>query len=88
MPGIWQKIEGRHNFWFVFQRLARGAMTASAALCLLLVLLNVVWAPQTFLPTSSYVDALMAEQAAEKTDYTEDIRSAPVTDEALQAFHQ
>jgi hypothetical protein len=88
MPNLWQKIEARHNFWFIFQRLARGAMTASAALCLLLLLLNIVWAPQALLPASSYVDALVAEQTAEKTDYTEDIRMAPVPDEALQALHQ
>lgn len=84
MPGLWQKIEARHNFWFVFQRLARTAMTASAALCLLLLLLNIVWAPKAFLPASSYVDSLVAEQTAEKTDFTEDIRNTPANDEALQ----
>ncbi len=46
MTGLWQKIEARHSFWFVFQRLARAATTACAALCLLLLVLNFVSAPQ------------------------------------------
>ena len=76
MPRVWMKIEARHSFWFVFRRLAQGAMTACAALCLLLVLLNVYSASQalSFLP--SYTDVLMAEHTAEQTDFTEAIRSS------------
>ena len=36
MPALWQKIEARHSFWFTFVRFGRGALTASAAVCLLL----------------------------------------------------
>ena len=76
MPRVWMKIEARRSFWFVFRRLAQGAMTACAALCLLLVLLNVYSASQalSFLP--SYTDVLMAEHTAEQTDFTEAIRSS------------
>jgi hypothetical protein len=74
MPGVWQKIEARRSFWLVFQRPARAIMTASAALCVLLVLLNVVSSAQHHVPAPTYVDALMAEHSAENTYYTEAIR--------------
>jgi hypothetical protein len=76
MPRMWMKIEARRSFWFVFERLARTAMTACAALCLLLVALNVYSASQAVLSAPSYTDALMAEHTAEQTDYTEAIRSS------------
>lgn len=87
LPGLWQKIEARHNFWFVFQRLARTTMTACAALCLILLLLNFIAAPQTHLPAPTYVDALMADHTAEKTYYTEAIRSTPSAEEASDSLH-
>jgi len=77
MPKLWQKIEARHNFAFVFQRLARTAMTASAALCLLLLVLNFVSESQVHLLAPSYMDALMADHTAEKTYYTEALRTIP-----------
>jgi hypothetical protein len=73
---MWMKIEGRRSFWFVFQKLAQTAMTACAALCLLLVLLNVYSASQALALVPSYTDALMAEHTAEQTDFTEAIRSS------------
>jgi hypothetical protein len=76
MPRVWMKIEGRRSFWFVFQKLARAAMTACAALCLLLVVLNVYSASQALALAPSYTDALMAEHTAEQTDFTEAIRSS------------
>lgn len=75
MPRMWMKIEARRSFWFVFRRLAQTAMTACAALCLLLVVLNVYTASQALVLVPSYTDALMAEHTAEQTDYTEAIRS-------------
>jgi hypothetical protein len=85
MPEIWQKIETRHSFWFLFQRLARTAATASAALCLLLLVLNFISSGQAHLLAPTYVDALMADHTAEKTYYTEAIRGtapseAPTTE--------
>jgi hypothetical protein len=81
MPALWQKIEVRHSFWFVFERLARTAMTGCAALCLLLLVLNVVTASQNHLNPPSYVDALMEEHSAEKTYYTEAIRTTPAVEQ-------
>ncbi len=88
MPEVWQKIETRHSFWFVFQRLARAVTTASAALCLLLLVLNLISSQQTHLLAPTYVDALMADHTAEKTYYTEAIRSGPSSEEHSPAFHR
>jgi hypothetical protein len=78
MPVLWQKIEARHSFPFFFRKLSRGFVTVSAALCLLLLLLNLsVTPPQT---NVGYTDALIAEGSAEQTYYTEAIRSAPAPD--------
>lgn len=84
MIGLWQKIEARHSFWFVFQRLARATMTACAALCLLLLVLNFVWAPQNHLGAATYTDALLADHSAEKTYYTEAIRGTPSSNRSAQ----
>ncbi len=81
MPGIWQRIESRHSFRFVFQQIARPLMAGSAALVLLLLLLNIVSSQHTRLTAPSYVDALMADHTAEKTYYTEAIRSGPSAEE-------
>jgi len=51
-------------------------MTACAALCLLLVLLNVYSASQALAFLPSYTDVLMSEHTAEQTDFTEAIRSS------------
>lgn len=88
MPQVWQKIETRHSFWFVFQRLARAVTTASAALCLLLLVLNFISSQQAHLLAPTYVDALMADHTAEKTYYTEAIRSTPSTEENSPASHR
>src|SRR6201996_9762187 len=77
MPAIWQKIEARRSFWFVFQREARAVMTASAALFVVLLVLNFFSGSQSHLAASTYADALMADHTAEKTYYTEAIRSSP-----------
>jgi hypothetical protein len=76
MPLLWQKIEARQSFWYVFQRSGRAVTTASAALCLLLLVLNLVTAPGTRSLAPSYADALMADHSAEKTYYTEAIRNS------------
>jgi len=75
MPNLWQKIEARHSFRFTFVRFGRGALTASAALCLLLLVLNLSATPQVM---ASYTDAILAESSAEQTYYTEAIHTNPV----------
>jgi len=83
MPGIWQRIESRHSFRFAFQQIARPLMAGSAALVLLLVLLSIVSNEHARLTAPSYVDALIAEHTAEKTYYTEAIRSTPPSGEQM-----
>src|SRR3954470_9184175 len=77
MSVLWQKIEARHSFWFTFVRFGRGALTASAALCLLLLVLNLSSTPQVM---ASYTDAILAETSAEQTYYTEAIHANPAPD--------
>ncbi len=85
MPRLWRKIEASHSFGSVFERLARPGMAAAAALCLLLVVLNLV-APTRNPAAQSYTDALMADHSAERTYYTEAIRTVPGPGEAPAEF--
>ncbi len=75
MPGLWQKIEAKQSFWSVFGRSGKLATTVSAALCLLLLALNLLAPPTPHTVAPTYTDALMADHSAEKTDYAEAIRS-------------
>jgi hypothetical protein len=77
MPGIWQKIEARQGFWPLFERFGGMVASASAALCLLLLALNLLTSPALNTAPSSYTDALMADHSAEKTYYAEAIRNSP-----------
>ncbi|MBV8550944.1 MAG: hypothetical protein JOY54_06560 [Acidobacteriaceae bacterium] len=85
MPLLWHKIESRHNFWFVFQGLARAVATASAAVCLLLLILNLAAAPKVQSTGPTYTDALMADHTAERTYYTEALRNTPPSMEGQDA---
>ncbi|HEY7211897.1 MAG TPA: hypothetical protein VH477_16615 [Bryobacteraceae bacterium] len=75
MPSLWQKIEARQSFWSVFGRFGKRLTTASAALCLLLLALNLFFSPGALNVIPTYADALMADHSAESTDYGEAIRS-------------
>jgi hypothetical protein len=88
MPVLWQKIEARQNFWPVFGRFGRMATTASAALCLLLLALNLLTSPSALNIIPTYADALMADHSAEKTDYGEAIRSSTQDEDAPPAAPQ
>lgn len=81
MPAVWQKIESRYGFWFVFQRLARTATTGCAALCLVLLVLNLAPSAQNVRPMATYTDALLADHSAEKTYFTEAIPATPLGEE-------
>src|SRR5438045_4377709 len=85
MPKLWEKIENRRSFWFAFQGLTRAAMTASTALCVLLLILNFIAARQSHLLT--YADALAADATPEQTYYTEAIRSTGDGDQPPVPFH-
>jgi len=71
MPELWMKIERTQNATFSFQRIAKGFLTAAAALSMALAVIG-------FLPTHSnspvysvsYVDALAAHNDShESVDY-------------------
>jgi hypothetical protein len=86
MPKLWERIESRRSFWFAFQGLGRTAMTASTALCLLLLILNLFAGPQN-LPT--YTDALAADTSTpEQTYYAEAIRGGADTERAPVQLHK
>jgi hypothetical protein len=84
MPKLWEKIENRRSFWFAFQGFARAAMTTSTALCVLLLILNLIAARQSHFLT--YADALAADHTAEETYFTEATRSAADGDQAPVPF--
>jgi hypothetical protein len=88
MPNLWQRIESRHSFGFVFRNVARTTMAACAALCLLLVFLNFA-SPfgERVAQAPNYTDLLMAEHTAENTNFTEDLRGSTVGDEEAPAAH-
>jgi hypothetical protein len=86
MPEVWRRIETRHSFRFVFERLGRSVMAASAALCLLLLVLNLISGSPARLLAPTYADALMADHTAEKTYYTEAIRTTPAENQLPDGF--
>lgn len=88
MPRIWERIESRYSFRMVFAHVARTLMAGSAALVLLLLLLNFVAGQHTRLTTPSYVDALMADHTAEKTFYTEGLRPTSSATASHTTAHQ
>lgn len=62
MPGVWDRIERNRSFSFVFDKLARLLVTASAAACLVLAALNFVPHQSESETTrfASYTDVLTA----------------------------
>jgi hypothetical protein len=85
MPGMWQSIEARRSFWFVFQREARALVTACAAVFVVLLFLNLFSGSPGLPMPSSYADALMADHTAEQLYYTEAIRSTPAVSSVSDA---
>ena len=87
MPRLWQRIESRHSFGFIFQSLARTTVTICAALCVLLVFLNFVPPFRGHaVQAPNYTDVLMAEHTAENTDFTEALHGS-TSDEEAPAAH-
>lgn len=77
MPAIWGRIEKRGSFPLVFERLTRMFVAGAAAACLLLTVLTALPARRNTaaLGAATYADALYADSSAEKTYYTEAVRS-------------
>jgi hypothetical protein len=77
MPSLWESIEKRGSVSNLLPKLARLTAAATAAACLLLTALIGLPTPSArkALSPASYADALYADHTAEKTYYTEAIRS-------------
>ncbi len=88
MPILWDRIERRRSFAFTFQQLVKPVMTVLVALCILLFVLNVTGTGQNNSSSGTYADALAADNTAEKTDYTEAIRSNPTSFQAPPALRR
>lgn len=78
MPRLWEKIENTRSFPLIFQRLSRVLVTACAAVCLLLAILNVMPSrAEAASRFASYIDALSAETTLERT-YTQEANRTTV----------
>ncbi len=71
MPVLWQKIEGRRSLWFRFGLLGKNALAVSAALCLLLLAMNLSAPPQV---AANYADALLSDDSTEQVAFNELMR--------------
>ena len=66
MPRLWQQIEARRSVSYSFVRWTRALVTASAALCILLGLLQVYLPSQPIFYTQTYIEALQEERRRRK----------------------
>ena len=75
-PGIWSKIDIRRRESRWFGRIARGFVTASGAICLMLS--AAMWVPGTQVSpvyTSSYIDVLANDVGPDEAIETDPVRS-------------
>ncbi len=75
MPALWERIEKRGSVSTLLPKLARLTAAGTAAACLLLTVLIGTPRHSSSGAPASYADALYADHTAEKTYYTEAIRS-------------
>jgi len=71
MPRLWQKIDARRSATYTFGLWTKAFITASAALCILLGLLQTYLPPQPTFYTQTYIETLQQESAAESSTYLE-----------------
>jgi hypothetical protein len=71
MPRLWQRIEARRSASFTFGRLTRAFVTAAAAICILLGLMQAYLPSQPVLYTQTYVEALQAENSTDAPSMVE-----------------
>ncbi len=69
MPGIWERIEARQTFPAFLGRLARGFVTAAAALTLVMVAYLYVPRQNAAFYSETYVEALSASHSADADLY-------------------
>jgi hypothetical protein len=71
MPRLWQQIEARRSVSFTFGRLTRAFITAAAAICILLGLMQAYLPSQPTFYTQTYVEALQAENSTDAPSMVE-----------------
>jgi len=71
MPELWRKIEERRSVSYSFTRLTRAFVTAAAAICLVLTLLQSTLKTQPSLYPQTYVEALADASADDSPVYSE-----------------
>jgi hypothetical protein len=71
MPELWRKIEAGRSISYSFNRLTRAFVTAAAAICLVLVILQTTIRTQPSFYTQTYVEALADASAYESPVYNE-----------------
>lgn len=74
MPELWNRIHSRRTVWLRFAELGKNAVAVSAALCLLMLALNLAEPPQV---ATNYADALLSDDSTQQIFYSEAI--PPVT---------
>lgn len=64
MPRLWQAIEARRSMSYTFGRWTRAFVTAAAAICLVLGLLQRTRSTQPSFYSQTYIESLQAEVAS------------------------
>jgi hypothetical protein len=71
MPRLWQKIEARRAASYSFGRWTRAFVTAAAAICILLGLLQTYLPSQPAFYSQTYIESLQEESRADAPSYFE-----------------
>ncbi len=71
MPKLWQKIEARRSVNYSFGRWTRAFVTAAAAICLLLGLLQLYMPSMPTFYSQTYIEALMEENQSDSPTLVE-----------------
>jgi hypothetical protein len=82
MPALWQKIEARQSYSWIFKKVSGWLVAASAAASAVLAvaLLTMPSSPVNVMNAETYVDALAADHVAEYALYTEPVHVDNVAD--------
>jgi hypothetical protein len=82
MPALWQKIESRQSYSWIFKKVSGWFVAASAAASAVLAvaLLTFTSSPVSVMNAETYVDALAADHVAEYSLYTEPVHVDNVAD--------
>jgi hypothetical protein len=71
MPRLWERIEARRSVSYSFTRLTQAFVTAAAAICLLLTILQTTLKNQPIPLAQSYVETLAQASVDDNPAYTE-----------------